>query len=271
MVTFPNAKINLGLDITAKRADGYHEISTLFYPIPLCDTLEMVEGNRTSINTYGNDIECDVKDNLVIKAYNVMRSHYGIPPMDFHLVKKIPSGAGLGGGSADAAFAMKMLRDEYLPHISIEAIAALAAKIGADCPFFLYNTPMFATGIGEIFTPAPKVLAGYFLVLVKPEVYVSTREAYSMVKPATPQKSIKEIVCGDIAAWKYELKNDFEEGIFALHPQLAEIKQALYSYGAIYASMSGSGSSIYGIFDNVNLAESVYANLQYKDKYMLAL
>lgn len=274
MITFPNAKINFGLDVVRRRSDGYHDISTLFYPVPLCDTLEMTElhaGEEPTLTVIGNSIDCPPEKNLVMKAYRALADKYAIPPVAFRLAKNIPDGAGLGGGSSDASFALRMLRDAFLPHLHDDVIASIAATIGADCPFFIYNKPMYATGIGEILTPAPEVLAGYTMLLVKPDVYVSTKEAYSMIHPAVPAKPIPEIVCASPDSWKYDLKNDFEPGVFSLHPQVGRLKQLMYDAGAIYASMSGSGSSVYGIFDSVNLADSLFASLDFNQKFLLAL
>ena len=274
MITFPNAKINLGLDVVCRRSDGYHDISTLFYPVPLCDILEMTElpdGENPSLTVYGNTIDCPPEKNLVMKAYRAMAERYEIPSVAFYLVKKIPDGAGLGGGSADAAFAIRMLRDSFLPQVNDNTLAEIAATIGADCPFFIYNKPMYATGIGDILTPVPDVLNGYTMLLVKPDVYVSTKEAYSMIHPASPEKTVSEIVAQLPDVWKTELKNDFEPGVFAKFPVVKQIKQCMYDGGAVYASMSGSGSSVYGIFESVNLAESLYASLDFSNKFLLSL
>lgn len=274
MITFPNAKINFGLDVVSRRPDGYHDISTLFYPVPLCDTLEMTElpaDSDVKLSVSGNSIDCPPEKNLVMKAYRALADKYDLPPVAFRLVKNIPDGAGLGGGSSDASFALRMLRDAFLPHIHDDALAEIASRIGADCPFFIYNKPMYATGIGEVLSAAPEVLAGYTMLLVKPEVYVSTREAYSMIHPEQPAKSVPEIVCSSPDNWKYDLKNDFEPGVFSLHPEVGEMKQSMYDAGALYASMSGSGSSVYGIFDSANLADSLFKTLDYQQKYLLAL
>lgn len=274
MITFPNAKINLGLDVVERRTDGYHNISTMFYPIPLCDVLEMSQSDGlddVTLTVYGNKIDCPAEKNLVVKAYRAFANQYEIPPVEFHLAKRIPDGAGLGGGSADAAFALTMLRDTFVPHVDNDKLASIASSIGADCPFFIFNRPMFAEGIGNIFSDAPEVLAGYSMILIKPDVYVSTKEAYSHITPCHPEVSVRQMVCGAPDAWRGLLKNDFEPGVFALHPQLAQIKQDLYDAGALYASMSGSGSSVYGIFDNANLAEKYFRTLTEPQKFLLAL
>ena len=253
MITFPNAKINLGLDIVEKRPDGYHNLETVFYPIPLCDILEITPATDKDAPDYtfkmynavfdGND-----DDNLVIKAYKALAADYKLPKVDISLYKHIPTGAGLGGGSADAAFALKMLNEIANLGLSSEEQCTYAARIGADCAFFIDNTPAYATGIGNILTPTECSIAGYYLVLVKPDVHVSTKDAYALVTPQKPQVPLTSIAQRPIDKWKGEMKNDFEKSIFAKHPEMEKIKEELYSMGAVYASMSGSGSSFFGIF-----------------------
>ena len=253
MVTFPNAKINLGLDIVEKRADGYHNLETIFYPIAVQDVLEIVprDGNADgnySITMYNAPFEGKSEDNLVIKAYNALAVDFALPKLDFYLRKNIPTGAGLGGGSADAAFALKMINEMASLSLSDDELERYAARIGADCAFFVRNTPAFATGIGNILTPTECSLKGYTLVLVKPDVHISTKDAYALVKPRKPELCITDIVKRPVAEWRGLLKNDFEESVFAKYPEIAAIKETLYSIGAEYASMSGSGSSFFGIF-----------------------
>ncbi len=258
MISFPNAKINLGLNIISKREDGYHNLETVFYPIGLKDALEIVPSagdigeSGYRFFTSGDLIEGDPDSNLVVKALKLIFMHSGkeLPPVDIHLLKKIPSGAGLGGGSSDAAFMLKMANDFFEFNYTIEELMQIAAKIGADCPFFLINKPVFASGIGDIMVPVGLDLSRYYFVLVKPDIEISTKEAYAMVKPATPEISIKEIVKKPITEWKGLMKNDFEESIFKKYPQICSIKNQLYEAGAVYASMSGSGSSVYGIFES---------------------
>ena len=253
MITFPNAKINLGLDIVEKRPDGYHNLETVFYPIPLCDILEITPATDKDAPDYtfkmynavfdGND-----DDNLVIKAYKALAADYKLPKVDISLYKHIPTGAGLGGGSADAAFALKMLNEIADLGLGTEELCTYAARIGADCAFFIGNTPAYATGIGNILTPTPCSISGYHLVLVKPDIHVSTKDAYALVTPQKPEQPLTEIAARPIHEWKGEMKNDFEKSIFAKYPEMAKIKDDLYSMGAVYASMSGSGSSFFGIF-----------------------
>ena len=251
MIAFPNAKINLGLNIVAKRPDGYHNIETVFYPIPLSDALEIVpakEQKRNFIQT-GIAIDGNPEGNLVIKAYNLLKENFYIPEIDIYLHKKIPFGAGLGGGSADAACMLKLLNDFAQLNLTINDLEEYAVRLGADCPFFIQNKPVFAEGIGNRFTPVDISLKGYYLLLIKPDIHVSTQEAYANVKPQTPKKSIREIIQMPVAAWKEYLMNDFEISVLKKHPEIEIIKNKLYEQGAIYASMSGSGSSVFGIFE----------------------
>lgn len=255
MITYPNAKINLGLNIVSKRPDGYHNLETVFYPIPLCDTLSveaMPAGTQPQsdylFNIEGTPVDCTPEKNLVIKAFRLLQSEYPLAPVQISMHKDIPFGAGLGGGSADAAFMLKMLNDHFDLKLSTEKLEEFAARLGADCAFFIQNRPTLAEGIGNIFTPISLSLKGYTLVLVKPEIHISTQEAYAKVHPHMPEHRIQDAICRPIEEWKDIIVNDFEESVFPNHPELDRIKQELYHQGAIYASMSGSGSSIYGIF-----------------------
>ncbi|MDR1557430.1 MAG: 4-(cytidine 5'-diphospho)-2-C-methyl-D-erythritol kinase [Tannerellaceae bacterium] len=248
MICFPNAKINLGLNIISKRPDGYHTIETIFYPIPLRDALEVVEANAFSFSQTGIPLDTPAENNLVVKAMRLLAG-YGLPPLEVHLYKAIPSGAGLGGGSSDAAFMLKLLNDFGRLGLGESTLETMAAQLGADCPFFIRNTPVFASGIGNIFEPVSLSLAGYHLYLVTPDIAVSTAEAYAAVRPQFPSVSLKEIATLPIKEWKERMTNDFEQSIFARYPALAAIKQNLYEAGAVYASMSGSGSSVFGLFE----------------------
>jgi len=252
MITFPNAKINLGLNITEKRPDGYHNLETVFYPIPLEDALEINPAANSSnkFNLYQSGIAIDGKpeDNLVIKAYLMLDKRFNLPSIDIHLYKHIPSGAGLGGGSADAAFMLKLLNDKFSLGLSIEELEDYAAQLGADCAFFIQDQPTFAEGIGNIFSPVSLSLKDYQLVLIKPDIFVSTKAAFAHIKPRKPQHSLKEIISRPIAEWKELMINDFEESVFPQYPEIGAIKDCLYQQGALYASMSGSGSSVFGIF-----------------------
>jgi 4-diphosphocytidyl-2-C-methyl-D-erythritol kinase len=253
MLTFPNAKINLGLNIIEKRPDGYHNIETVFYPIGLSDVLE-VELSETctdySFSSSGIAIDGDPEDNLIVKAYRLLRSKYQFPAIDITLIKQIPFGAGLGGGSSDAAFMLKAINQLFELKITPKKLEKLASKLGADCPVFIRNKPVFASGIGNVFTPIDLSLKGYFLLLVKPQIHVSTPEAYSLVVPQQPEISLSELIKQPISDWQNSIKNDFEKSVFARYSSIEEIKNNLYEMGAIYASLSGSGSSVYGIFES---------------------
>lgn len=256
MITFPNAKINLGLNIVERRHDGYHNIETVFYPIPLTDVLEIVpaQGTNPTLNCYGNPVDCPPEKNLVMRAYQSLKDRYGLPPVEIHLYKHIPDGAGLGGGSSDAAHTLMMLNRMFDLRLTDDELAALAVTLGADCAFFVYNRPMMATGIGDVLTPIDVDLKGKTLLLVKPPVGVDTRTAYSRVKPQAPMVAIPHIISQPVSAWDGLLVNDFEPSVFAVLPQLWLIKAALLDAGAQYAAMSGSGSTVFGIFDNDKLA-----------------
>lgn len=249
MICFPNAKINLGLNVVSKRPDGYHNIETVFYPIPVKDALEIVEAETLSFSQTGIQVDAPMEKNLVIKALNLLKTSYDIPALEIHLLKAIPFGAGLGGGSADAAFMLKLLNDFCKLSIEPDELEKMAASIGADCPFFIRNTPVFATGTGNIFESVDLSLSGYYFCLIKPDVAVSTPEAYSLVTPTAPAVSLKEIISRPVTEWKELMINDFEKSVFTKHPLIGEIKEALYQAGAVYASMSGSGSSVFGLFE----------------------
>lgn len=253
MITFPNAKINLGLNIVEKRPDGYHNLETIFYPINLQDALEVTrkegEDPAYSLRISGRTIEGEPEDNLVIKAYRLLKNDYpAIQPVDIHMYKHIPTGAGLGGGSSDAAHMIKLLNEKFALGLTVGQMETYATRLGADCAFFIQNKPVFATGIGNIFEPINLSLKGYYIILVKPEVCVSTRDAFAHIAPARPEVSLKEIVTRPIETWKDCMTNDFEGSVFRTYPEIAAIKDRLYDLGAIYASMSGSGSTVYGIF-----------------------
>lgn len=249
MICFPNAKINLGLNVISKRPDGYHNIETIFYPIPVKDALEVVASDRLNFTQTGIQIDAPQEKNLVMRALNVLKARYEIPPLEIHLLKAIPFGAGLGGGSADAAFTLRLVNDFCGLGISLDELEAIASTIGADCPFFIRDTPVFASGTGNEFEPIELSLKDYHLCLVKPDVAVSTPEAYSMVTPAPPETSLKEIVRLPVSEWRGRMVNDFEKSVFPKHPAIERIKDALYEEGALYAAMSGSGSSVFGLFE----------------------
>lgn len=258
MIVFPCAKINLGLNIVSKREDGYHNLETVFYPIPLYDALEIKymdekfpSDTACDLKVTGNVVDCDEQKNLVVKAYHILAADYQLQRIHTHLYKHIPSQAGLGGGSSDAAFMIRLLDERFRLNIGNPEMERYAARLGADCAFFIEAEPAYAEGIGDVLMPADGPdgnLQGYYLCVVKPDVAVSTKEAYSAITPKKPAKSCRDIVRQPIETWKEELVNDFEEPIFKMHPELAAIKLKLYDQGAAYASMSGSGSALYGIF-----------------------
>ena len=258
MITFPCAKINLGLNIVSKRPDGYHNLETVFYPIPLTDALEIKymdekfpSESPCDLKITGKDVDCNEEDNLVIKAYQLLAADFQLPRVHAHLVKRIPTQAGLGGGSSDAAYMIRLLDERFRLNIGIPEMERYAAKLGADCAFFITADPSYAEGIGDVLMPVDVPgagLGGYYLAVVKPSVAVSTRDAYAAIVPKTPSKCCRDLVRQPIETWKDELVNDFEAPIFAMHPELAAIKQSLYDAGAVYAAMSGSGSALFGIF-----------------------
>ena len=258
MITFPCCKINLGLNIVSKRPDGFHDIETVFYPVPLCDALEIKKMDEKfpsetacDLKVTGNSVECDERDNLVVKAYELLAKDYELPRIHIHLYKNIPSQAGLGGGSADAAYMIRLLDERFRLNMGNAEMERYAAKLGADCAFFITSATAYATGKGEILEPADNEtgnLNGYYITIVKPNIAVSTAEAYAGITPRKPEKSCRDIVRQPIDTWREELSNDFENVVFAKPPELLDIKQRLYDNGALYAQMSGSGSAIYGIF-----------------------
>ncbi len=254
MICFPNAKLNIGLYVTEKRSDGYHNIETLFFPTSLCDALEILENKEgdTPLHWSSSGITLDGKDedNLCVKALNLLRQDYDIPPLKMHLHKVIPFGAGLGGGSADAAFALKALNEMFNLGIDTPKLIAYAAKLGADCAFFIRNIPQTATGIGDILSPCKINLKGYHLLLVKPDIHVSTPEAYRGIKPKQLAVPFYEQLRLPVEEWKGVIKNDFEESVFPNHPGIKAIKEKMYAGGALYASMTGSGAAVFGLFKN---------------------
>ncbi len=250
MIVFPNAKINLGLNIVSKREDGFHNIETIFYPVQVKDALEFVESSKgcTSLKISGMPVDGDLSTNLVMKAYELLLAKYSLPQLSILLQKNIPLGAGLGGGSADAAFMLKMLDSYFELNMSLVELEECAGVLGSDCPFFIKNKPVFASGRGEVFEELGLDLSSLYVVLVKPNVHVSTKDAYSGCTPCNPKYSLKEIIKRPIEDWKLLMVNDFESSVFAKYPEISKVKDRLYEAGAIYASMSGSGSSVFGIF-----------------------
>ena len=249
MINFPNAKINIGLNITERRSDGYHNLETIFYPVNIKDALEVIEADELSFESSGLEIPGRVEDNLCIKGYHLLKKDFDLPPVKIHLHKNIPIGAGLGGGSADAAFFIRLMNDKFGLKLSVDQQLGYARKLGADCAFFIENKPVFAFEKGDEFETIKLDLSGYSIVLVMPDVHVSTSEAYGGVKPAPVRHSLFDLIYEPIQEWKKNIKNDFEANIFKNHVEIRGVKAALYEAGAIYASMSGSGASVFGIFD----------------------
>lgn len=257
MLLLPCAKLNLGLNIVEKRPDGYHNLETVFVPIPLYDALEINQmdesfpsENACDIKITGNKIDCADKDNIVVKAYNLIASTYDIPRVHIHLYKNIPSQAGLGGGSSDAAYMLKALNECFNLNISKEKLQEYAASLGADCAFFIDSEPAFATGIGSCLSPIDMgtTLTDCHVIIIKPSIAISTKSAYAHIHPHHPDKCCRDIINQPMETWKHELTNDFEEQAFKDYPELQNIKNNLYEHGAIYAQMSGSGSTMFGIF-----------------------
>lgn len=258
MLTFPCAKINLGLNITSKREDGYHNLETIFYPVPLTDALEVKlmhddfpSDEPCDLKITGNAVDCDEKNNLVVKAYTLLAQDFKLPRVHTHLVKRIPMQAGLGGGSADGAFMIRLLDERFRLNMGIAEMERYASRLGSDCAFFITTEPSFATGRGEVLEPvniAEQNLQGYYIAIVKPAIAVSTREAFKQIICRQPEHCCRDIVRQPVETWKTILTNDFEEPAFKQHPELADIKQRLYDLGAVYAQMSGSGSAFFGLF-----------------------
>jgi 4-diphosphocytidyl-2-C-methyl-D-erythritol kinase len=250
MIVFPNAKINIGLFVTEKRNDGYHSIESIFYPIPVCDVLEFQETeNSTTLKLHGNVPECKMEDNLVYKAYKLLKDEFSIPKIEISLLKNIPAGAGLGGGSADASFMLCALNEYFKLELTIKELESFALKLGSDCPFFIENNAKFVSGRGEIFENSQLDLSGYYFVLINPEIHISTKEAYEGIKPAVASHDLRNIHITPITEWKRLVRNQFEEHLLEQHIEIKKLKDNLYDIGAVYASMTGSGSSVYGIFE----------------------
>jgi 4-diphosphocytidyl-2-C-methyl-D-erythritol kinase len=253
MISFPNAKINLGLHVTEKRLDGFHNLETVFFPVRWCDVLEFVQADEFSFTTSGISITGDPESNLVVKAYRLFQEEFGLPALKVHLHKNIPFGAGLGGGSADAAFMLRMLNKTFNLNVSDEKLIAYASRLGSDCPFFILNKPVIATGRGEIMQLVEVQLNDMFILLVKPPIEISTAKSYQFIEPHKPEVSLIELLTFPVHEWKDRIVNRFESSVFQDYPAIREIKERLYKLGAVYACMSGSGSCVFGIFDELPL------------------
>jgi 4-diphosphocytidyl-2-C-methyl-D-erythritol kinase len=251
VITFPNCKINLGLRIIGKREDGFHNLETCFYPLSIKDVLEIIQSTESKINfqSSGLAIDGDTNDNLCVKAYHLLKKDFPqLPTIHMQLHKNIPMGAGLGGGSADGAFTLKLLNDKFHLQLSTHQLIEYALQLGSDCPFFILNQPCIATSRGEVMTPLQLDLSNYQIMIINSGIYISTAWAFKNILPRTQKKSIQTIIQQPIETWKEELHNDFELPVMKTYPSLQTIKEQLYSTGAIYAAMSGSGSTFYGIY-----------------------
>lgn len=249
MVTFPNAKINIGLYITEKRADGFHNLESCFYPVGWSDVLEILPADILSFKSTGIAIPGNPENNLCLKAYQLLKNDFDIPPVMIHLHKIVPIGAGLGGGSADCAFTLKTLNDLFELHLTTTQLENYARKLGSDCAFFVQNQPQYCVGKGDEFLPITLDLSDKYIVLVNPSIHISTAEAYAGVKPQTNHVDLTEQLQKPVNEWKELVSNDFEKHLLVNYPAIAAIKKSLYQYGAAYASMTGSGSTVFGIFN----------------------
>ena len=251
MISFPNSKINIGLNIVSKRDDGYHNIETVFYPIPYKDILEILPSQKLEVINLGKKIDCKIEDNLCYKAYQILNSEFNLPPVKIILYKNVVFGSGLGSGSSDAAHTLISLNKLFDLNLDEEQLQFYASKLGTDCAFFIKNKAVFAQGLGNVFSEISLDLSGKHLMLCLPDVHVSTALAYKNCKPNMPSQSLKSLISLPLEQWKNNIKNDFEENLFVQFPNLQKIKHELYQKGAIYAQMSGSGSAIFGIFDSL--------------------
>jgi 4-diphosphocytidyl-2-C-methyl-D-erythritol kinase len=249
MVSFPPCKINLGLHIVSKRGDGFHDLETIFYPVPWADVLEIIPSDSFSFESSGRAIPGREEDNICVKGYQLIRKDFSIAPVKIHLHKLIPMGAGLGGGSSDGAHALILVNQIFGLNLSTQQLRDYAVHLGSDCAFFLENQPMLGTGRGEVLNKISVSLKGKFILIVKPEIHVSTADAYASVSPKIPLRSLSDLNNYQIEEWKDIVINDFENTVFARYPDIGKLKDKMYGLGAVYASMSGSGSSVFGIFD----------------------
>lgn len=250
MIAFPFCKINLGLRIVRKRQDGFHDIETCFYPVPWCDALEVIKSDDFQYSSSGLAIPGAADTNLCLKAYHLLKKDFSLGPVHIHLHKIIPMGAGLGGGSSDAAFTLRLLSDVFDLDLDRQRLHHYAAQLGSDCAYFLQDQPMIGSGRGEVLNHASVQLKDKFMVIIKPDVHVSTAEAYAGITPGIPETSLSDILKLPIDQWRNTLVNDFEKTVFEKYPDIKRIKTSLYEVGAIYACMSGSGASVFGIFND---------------------
>lgn len=265
MLVFPNAKLNLGLHITARRPDGFHTLETVMVPLPWCDALEVLRAAETALTLTGRPIPGEAATNLCLRAYELLQADFpGVPPVQLHLHKVVPIGAGLGGGSADAAFALRALNTVLELGLSAEQLEAYARRLGSDCAFFVRNEPALALGRGDELTPLPlPQLRGAACKVVYPGLHISTAEAYAGVTPQAPAHALREALAGPVDTWRGTVVNDFEASLTPRYPQLAQLKQQLYAAGAAYASLSGSGSAVFGLWPGRELPPPVALPAEY--------
>lgn len=263
MVAFPGCKINLGLHILRKRPDGFHDIDTVFYPVPWTDSLEFLEASEFSFSVSGLSVQGPAEDNLCLRAYRLLKKDFDVPTMQGHLHKVVPMGAGLGGGSADAAHTLRVMNSLLTLNLTADQLGNYAKQLGSDCPYFLLDGPARGTGRGEVLKPVLLNLKGYYLVLVVPPIHLSTAEAYARVKPRDPKEDLGVTLNRPVSEWKGFLVNDFESSVFERYPEIATLKTQLYSMGAAYAAMSGSGSSVYGLFHTAVPHEGKFPGMEH--------
>jgi 4-diphosphocytidyl-2-C-methyl-D-erythritol kinase len=268
MVVFPHCKINLGLHVIAKREDGYHNIETCFYPIPWTDILEIIPSREFSFTSSGTVIPGKEENNLCIRAYHLLQTQCDLTPVKIHLHKVLPTGAGLGGGSSDATFTLRLLNSVFDLNLNKDQLREFASQLGSDCAFFIDDQPMLGSGRGEQLEELPLSLNGYYMILVKPDIHVATADAYSGVRPHLPTSGLSEILKRPITEWKECLINDFEKSVFEKYPAIELIKKELYKQGALYASMSGSGSSVFGIFQSHTELAHQFSGMDYWAGYL---
>ncbi|MDQ4141831.1 MAG: 4-(cytidine 5'-diphospho)-2-C-methyl-D-erythritol kinase [Bacteroidota bacterium] len=248
MIVFPNAKINIGLHVVSRRPDGFRNLESCFYPVNWCDALEIVPAGETRFTSSGLSIPGEASSNLCLKAYELLRQDFALQPVHIHLHKNIPIGAGMGGGSADAAFTLKLLNNLFELNIAIPDLENYARRLGSDCAFFIRNKPVFAVEKGDVFEPIDLNLSGYQAVIIYPDLHITTAEAYQKVVSKAPIESLRDLLQQPITTWKDRVQNDFEQALFPNYPVLPQLKAYLYEAGALFAAMTGSGSAVIGIF-----------------------
>ncbi|MCC2547985.1 4-(cytidine 5'-diphospho)-2-C-methyl-D-erythritol kinase [Hymenobacter sp. BT175] len=252
MLVFPNAKLNLGLYVTSRQPDGFHTLESVFLPLPWCDALEVLPAETTSLALTGIPIPGEPATNLCLRAYELLKADFNLPPVQLHLHKVVPIGAGLGGGSGDAAFTLKAVNDLFSLGLAADRLESYARCLGSDCAFFVRNQPVFAYGKGDVFAPVEVNLSGTACLVVYPRLHISTPEAYSRIRPRPPRHDLRESLRQPLENWRETVSNDFEDALTPYYPVLGQLKEQLYAAGAAYASLSGSGSAVYGLFPGLD-------------------